>query len=210
MRAWKAAAIGFGMVLSAAASHASTALTVVVFDYAGAPHALLVSALKVGRHALHTAGIETQWILCHPIQGCSVPDRYVEVKILPRPLTSIPVSPTGLAATVTCKVTEQCTASYIFYDRVSDFAEDRGLPSELTLGYVMVHEIGHLMGLGHRPGGIMTAVFTAHDLERAATGWFSFAPDDVRELRAAIAGSQIASEPTHLIRQPGIHTGAAE
>ncbi|HUB78333.1 MAG TPA: matrixin family metalloprotease [Bryobacteraceae bacterium] len=210
MKAWKAAAIGFGMVFTAAASHSSTALPVVVFDYAGSPSDLLLSAMKAGRYAFHRAGIETEWTLCHPVRGCPVPDRYAQVKILARPLPGMLVSPSGLAATITCVQNERCAASYIFFDRAFDFAQGQGVPLDLTLGYVMAHEIGHLMGLGHRPGGIMTAAFNAHDLERAALGQLCFCPAEARELRTAIQRSRMASNPTERVRQTGIHTGVAE
>jgi hypothetical protein len=210
MRTTRAAAIALGVLLSATASRADNILTVVVFDYARTPHELLVSAIKEGRHAFRTTGIETQWILCHPTQGCHVPDRYVQVKILPRPLASTPVSSRGLAATVECASTEDCAASYVFSDRVLAFADECSSPVDLTLGYVMAHEIGHQMGLGHRPNGIMAASFTLHDLQKAASGSLLFAADDARELRAAIARSPIAGTPPHLIRLHGQRAGIAE
>ena len=209
MRAGKALFIAFAMVFSATVSHASTALTVVVFDYARTPHALLVSAVRVGEHAFHTAGIDTEWILC-PQVGCSVPERYVVVKIVPHPLANAPISSGGLAATFTCGGPEHCAASYVFFDRAFDFAQSQDIPLDLTFGYVMVHEIGHLMGLGHRPGGIMMAVFHAQDLERAALGRLSFDSDEVREMRAAMERSQLVSHPAHAVRLHGTHTGAAE
>ena len=67
-----------------------------------------------------------------------------------------------------------------------------------------VHEIGHLLGLGHRPGGIMTPGFTSHDLQRAAFGRFGFGDDDARELRAVVARS-LSGEAARQIRLPGWH-----
>jgi hypothetical protein len=167
----------------------------VVFDYAGVPPKVLASAATTGRRAFRTAGVETQWILCSSTQTCYVPERFVKVRILPRPAASTPVSSDGLGSTIICPHSEDCNVSFVFYDRVIGFAEDASSPLDITLGYVMVHEIGHLMGLGHTPGGIMTAGFTAHDLHSAATGWLSFSEDDARALRAAVSRTQRASTP---------------
>jgi hypothetical protein len=210
MRTIRVSAIALGIVFGAAASRASNTLTVVVFDFARTPHELLASATREARHAFRAAGIETEWILCHPLRGCSVPDNYVQVKIFPRPLANPPASIDGMASTMTCSVTEHCAASYVYYDRVIAFAESHNASINLTLGYVMVHEIGHLMGLRHTPGGIMAAVFTSQDLRNAASGWLCFAADDVRELRAAVARSLIASTPARTIRLPGRRTDIAE
>jgi hypothetical protein len=92
----------------------------------------------------------------------------------------------------TCTPGHPCTVSYVFFDRVLHFADDAHSSADLALGYVMVHEIGHLLGLGHRPGGIMTAGFSSHDMRRAEEGWLTFTSDDAKELRAAIIRSMAA------------------
>jgi hypothetical protein len=35
-----------------------------------------------------------------------------------------------------------------------------------------------MLGLGHRPGGIMKPIFTSHGLRLAAVGWLGFAQED--------------------------------
>jgi len=203
-------AIALWIVLGAGASASPSSLAVVVFDYARTPHELVISAATEARRVFRTAGVETEWILCHPARGCSVPERFVQVRILPQPLRSMHVSSPVLGSTITCGATEYCAASYIFYDRVLAFADESGSTPELTLGYVMAHEIGHLMGLGHRPGGIMTAAFSAQDLHRAAIGWLTFARDDASELRQAVAQSPGVGDPARHIKLAAWRPGPAE
>lgn len=209
MRALKLAALGAWIVTEAAALTGPDTLTVVVFDYADTPHQFLVSAAKEGRRLFRSAGIETAWIFCSPMEICYVPDRFVEVKILPRAIRSTPVSAHGLAATTTCPAS-QCSESYVFYDRVLAFSEDTSSPPALTLAYVMAHEIGHLMGLGHRPGGVMTKGFTSHDLLRAASGSLSFAEEDARELRAAAELLHMPGAPPRHIKLSASRGAVAE
>jgi hypothetical protein len=175
MSAQKIASIALWMLAGAVRAAVPDSLTVVVFDFAGVSQKRLLSAANEARHAFRAAGVKTEWIVCDARHGCSVPERFVQMKILSHPLPHSPVSLHGLGATATCAITDYCAASYIFYDRILTFAATADSSPDLTLAYAMAHEIGHMLGLGHRPGGIMTASLTPHDLRMAAVGWLSFA-----------------------------------
>ncbi|HEX3747702.1 MAG TPA: matrixin family metalloprotease [Bryobacteraceae bacterium] len=210
MRSYWVAAIAFSMALGAGSAAAADMLTVVISDFAGTPHDILVSAAKEGRHAFHSAGIDTDWIFCDPTRDCLAPDDSLQVRILPRPIASTPVTALGLAATIRCSAGAHCSTSYIFYNRVIRFTDDTATPVDLTLGYVMAHEIGHLLGLEHRPGGIMAAAFSAQDLQRAASGWLFFAHDDVRRLHSSVARSHLAGNAMHRVRLTASRATVAE
>jgi hypothetical protein len=210
MRALNIAAVAVCIVTGASAFTSPGSLTVVVFDYAATPHKLLTSAVNESRSAFLAAGVATDWIFCSPTQSCYVPEQFVQVKILARALKTMPISHQGLAATTACTFTDNCSSSYLFLDRIVVFAGTNGSPLDVALGYVMAHEIGHLMGLGHRPGGIMSASFTARDLDRASSGWLNFADDDARQLRAAAARTQIAGDPLRRVKLTLSPGGIAE
>jgi len=195
MRGLNAAALAVLTATGAGAVIVPGRLTVVVFDYAGAPPKLLASAAREGQRALRTAGVETDWILCSPMQSCYVPERFVKVRIIPRRIANQHTSLDSLGTTTACPNTDQCDASNVFYDSILRFTTAESLPVDVTLGYVIVHEIGHQMGLSHSSRGIMIAAFTPQDLHNAAAGWLNFGEDDARELRAAVARSQGANAP---------------
>jgi len=191
MKTWKMAATVW-MAAGTACYGAAEKLTVVMFDFAGAPTSVLASGAREAHAAFQAAGVQTDWAVCQvsadPNRHCVLPppDTFLRVMILPAPAKGAPVSHNGLADAQECAPTEGCIVAYVFYRRVLAYAQNDGRPVAVTLAWVMAHEIGHLMGMDHSSAGIMKAHFDRRDLPDAEIGRLYFSAGDAERLRAAM------------------------
>ena len=92
---------------------------------------------------------------------------------------------------------------YVYYDRVEDLyrkqlaATVRGhsyrwARTDQILGYVLAHEIGHLLGLeGHSEAGIMRAAWSRDDLLKLSCGVLAFTAQQAAVIRAEVAMHQL-------------------
>lgn len=167
-------------------------LKVVMFDYAGAPTPVLASAAEEARAAFEAAGVETDWAVCQvsadPSRHCVLPrpDTFLRVMILPAPAKGL-LSHNGLAYARKCPPTEGCIIAYVSYRQVLTYAQNDGRPVTIALAWVMAHEIGHLMGMGHSSSGIMKAHFDRRDLPDTEIGRLRFSGEDAKKLPTVIA-----------------------
>ncbi len=78
--------------------------------------------------------------------------------------------------------------AYIFADRASDLAKEEVIPSTRILGYLMAHEIGHLlMGTNsHSRQGIMKGNWRRKEVKDALSGRLTFTSQECSRLRSAI------------------------
>jgi hypothetical protein len=116
------------------------------YNYAQAPGEVLVGGERMAAEIFRHAGLELLWIDC-PISPDDVAKSAacttitdLTVKILPESMASrfgLPLSNFG--------VTVQQRASFVFYHRVRDLANIKGLSESAMLGSVMAHEFGHLL-----------------------------------------------------------------
>ena len=77
----------------------------------------------------------------------------------------------------------------IFYDRVDPLVRGHGAPQATVLGYVLAHEIAHvLQGIArHSETGIMRARWTNNDFKQMGAKVLLFTPEDVQLIRQRLA-----------------------
>ena len=79
----------------------------------------------------------------------------------------------------------------VFYDRVEPLLQGHHAPQATVLGYVLAHEIAHvLQGIArHSETGIMRANWTDGDFQLMGTRLLTFTPEDVQLIRRRLAPS---------------------
>lgn len=165
-------------------------VTVVIFDHAGVPAAVLKAAADTARAAFREVGVDTKWSICRlsgdASEHCALPPAgtYMQAKVVPPALEHGLESREALGYAVSVRG-GRGVVSYAFYEPVKKCAESGGQSVSLVLGYVMAHEIGHLLGMQHGPSGIMKSHFDRRDLHDAATGFLHFTTPDAKALRAS-------------------------
>lgn len=151
-------------------------ITVRVHDYAQVAPKILEQAKREATTILDETGVESIWADCPPggrpgdevcTQAYTATD--LVLRILPQAMAAhvqLNGDTFGFAAVSTDE--RPSFAASIFYHRAKDLSHNLGYSCAATLGYVMAHEIGHLL-LGtnsHSPFGIMRARLTREDLLR--------------------------------------------
>jgi hypothetical protein len=185
--------VGLGLVAAGSGFGAEPKLAVVILDYAGVPAAVLKAAADTARDAFRKVGVETDWSVCRfsrdPHEPCALPPvGTIQVKVLPLAMQGRPQSCEAMGYAVMCP---RCMTSYAFYQPVEALARSAEQSVSVVLAFVMVHEVGHLLGMGHSPSGIMKAGLTQRDVQDAAMGRLRFTEGEAR-LRAAAAEREMA------------------
>ncbi len=82
----------------------------------------------------------------------------------------------------------------VYFDRLVDYAASCAARGPEIMGYVLAHEIGHVLeGVArHSTTGLMRANWTADDLYRIQRQDLSFAPEDRRLMRSGLEARQKA------------------
>jgi hypothetical protein len=152
--------------------------------------------LRGGQQAASTifAGIHVQLMWTGQMQppstavaGCAggPATHDLAVEIVPH----APASFSDAALAVAMPYADSGVRIVIFYDRVDPLVRGHGAPQATVLGYVLAHEIAHvLQGIArHSETGIMRARWTGNDFKQMGAKVLLFTPEDVQLIRQRLA-----------------------
>ena len=180
------------------ASEDKLKLRICLYDYAQLSEAMIGWARNQASDLLSKAEIQIEWVDCSmslsadkidPSCRVSSPTALV-LKLLPHEMAArfgLPPESFGFS-NLPSKKGGFGTHASIFVHRIEDLAADREPYRALLLGYLMAHEIAHLLlGSGsHSERGIMQAIWRNKDVEDAIRGKLRFNPHQNREMRALL------------------------
>jgi Putative peptidase family len=179
-------------------------LTVAVFNRAGAPRPVLASAVDAARHAFLAAGVQSRWVLCNQ-QECPADvaaGDYFEILVVPKLRTSLAGRAGDHPAGYALANAFAHPRGYVLYDGAKVVADRTLRPMDLVVGCILVHEIGHLLGLGHQRSGVMRANMEALDMDNAVRGR-AFDAGEGKALRAAVSRFHAVAARRNGRNQPG-------
>ena len=168
-----------------------------VYDRGMMPAADQTVALRAAAGVLAAAGIDVTWLLCGEDASASNP-RVCEIPLgateLSLRLVRLPGVPSARGqlqlgySLVDTGVAEGKLAT-VYVDRVHWLAAQAGADTAVVSGFAIAHEIGHLL-LGtnaHSASGLMRAVWSRAELERAERADWRFSPEQAAQMRSSLA-----------------------
>jgi hypothetical protein len=182
-----------GIAGSTWAGEIAETIAVEVHDYADVAPATLAAATEEASRVLRRAGIEVQWTIA---PASRVVAGGAETGI-PEPLTVVMLAPRHAAPVRSHSVLGYAVlpadGSYgvsagVRYAAVERQVHETTASLPQVLGYVIAHELGHLL-LGsndHAGWGVMAAQLSGAYFDKAAQGTLAFASDEAERLRAGI------------------------
>lgn len=121
--------------------------------------------------------------------GGESPASTLAVEIIPQ----APVNLTHNALAVAMRSADSAVSIVIFYDRVVPVLREHRAHDAAILGYVLAHEIGHvLQGISrHSETGAMRTCWTEDDFTEMGAGQLAFTAEDVRLIRGYFVPDQL-------------------
>ena len=180
-------------------------LRVLVFDRAQVPPVLLLAAQRQAAQLFAAAGIPSVWKICSPASlkpgttPCAPADALtVQVRVLRgKELRVWPVNRDACGIAVTSEPGTFGFLAIVDADCVDRIARQTVVARATVLGYVVAHEIGHLL-LGrnsHGTSGLMSALWTAREQQSLLRGDLHFSSEDAARLQSAMASREAAVQP---------------
>ena len=179
-------------------------ITVRVFNYAGVAERIVVAAKEQASRVLRKGNVETVWVDC-PTSLIQLPTntscrgRATATELVIRIVTHSknPRCPLGFAALPTEKGKVASQAS-VFFEAAEELAAGHPTSKAQMLGYILAHEIGHLLlGEGSHSGkGIMRTPWLKQEMDDAARGWLGFTAKQAKRMQADLLARVAKRRPT--------------
>ena len=185
--------VGLALVVLAASASGedSRRITVITANYAQAPDELLSEARAAAGEIFAEAGVEVRWLTLEEADRCAgctsqLGRSTFYLRIVPNSMiSSIAVGHDYLGYSI---VPAGGAPGYIagaYFERVKELAKPLGCKASLLLGYVIAHELGHLLlGAGsHARSGVMSYPVEGEHMRLAAQGRLNFNRAQAERLR---------------------------
>jgi len=168
-----------------------------VYNFANVPPDTLERAVSEAARAFEKTGVELQWSVAQPPTGR-------DSGRAPEPPGSLPVYQMSLMPESKARMVR--LPEHVFGIAQGSQAEVFALRAELQarewsplsypvyLGYLMAHEVGHLLlgGNRHSASGIMSKRLSRTELEQACQGLLQFSRAEGQQMRARTRAQQAA------------------
>lgn len=164
-------------------------LTVRYYNEAKVSTKALAFAVETANRTLRQAGVKARWIDCYlDAAACKgdVESAVVELTIA-ADIQSEGVGNFAMGISLLPGVYAK-----VLWNRVTRYAKAFDVPVATVLGYVMAHEIGHLLmnTAAHAPEGVMKAVWTRTDTSLLAGGRMAFQGYEGAKMRRRLRGTR--------------------
>jgi hypothetical protein len=168
-------------------------VTIRLRNQADLPLGAIRVAIKIAEKVLHGAGVHAvQWNLSTATEKVSCGDSLFEanycINVLSNEIeVTVPIASNGLGFVLNHPHDGVGRTAWVLYPRVKAFSRRNWLDPNRLLGYVLAHELGHLL-LGsakHSEHGLMRGAWQSRDLHLAEQGALYFADSEAKTIRAA-------------------------
>ena len=174
-------------------------ITVRLVNSAKVPQAELLQGEKEAAYILGKAGIVVSWQDCSAAStgpcasGLGTADFWMHVA------TWKPASAHGEMLGFTAVNRDpgkDDRLAGVYYPMVRAIAASFGVEKSEILGAALAHEIGHLLGVGHAPTGVMCPQFGRNHIVEASAGGLLFSARQASQIRTEVTRRKAGSDAT--------------